>query len=488
MHTSFTRGLSMQIPETGLATNKNLSTLKSYKQDDLDWASGKVFGLVYDPGKEATEVIHQAYTMYLTENGLDPTSFTSLLRLENELVRMMANLLGGDEDVVGNFTSGGTESIILAVKAARDMSRATKLEIQAPEMILPITAHSSFFKAAHYLDVKPVVVPVLDDNFRADVAAVKNAITDNTILIVGSAPSYAHGVIDPIVELGQIAHENNLLFHVDACVGGIHLSYMQQMGYEIPDFNFSVPGVTSLSVDLHKYGYAAKGASIVMYKSQEIRRYQMFACSRWTGYTVINPAITSSKPGGPMAAAWAVLHHLGNEGYRAIVKEVMTATQTMITGIEKIDGIRVLGKPDMCMFAFASTSEKLNVFRLADRMKAKGWFLQPQFGRENSPSNLHVSLNYGSAHQAIDMVAALAETVQEMMLEEPDEHQRDLRAELDKLSISYDEETFFKLVEMAGISVTEIPKDMAEINQLLEVLPYDMSEFLLTEFLNNLMK
>jgi len=478
----------MQIPETGLGTNEILSRLKSYKNNDLDWASGKVFGLVYDPGQKATEVIHQAYTMYLTENGLDPTSFTSLLRLENELVRMTANLLGGDENVVGNFTSGGTESIILAVKAARDMKRATKPEIQAPEMILPITAHSSFFKAAHYLAVNPVVVPVVDEYFQADVAAVKKAITPNTILIVGSAPSYAHGVVDPITAMGQIALENDLLFHVDACVGGIHLAYMQQMGYDVPDFNLAVPGVTSLSVDLHKYGYAAKGASIVMYKNQEIRRYQMFACSRWTGYTVINPAITSSKPGGPMAAAWAILHYLGNEGYRAIVKEVMKATQTALAGIKKIDGIRVLGKPDMCMFAFASTHEKLNVFRLADRMKAKGWYLQPQFGRENSPSNLHVSLNYGSRNQAADMVATLAETVAEMMQAEPDQSQRDLRAELDKLAISYDEDTFFKLVEMAGISVTEIPKDMAEINQLLEVLPYDMSEFLLTEFLNNLMK
>ena len=478
----------MQIPETGQAKNEILSTLKSYKQNDLDWASGKVFGLIYDPGKEATEVIHQAYTMYLTENGLDPTSFSSLLRLETELVRMIANLLGGDENVVGNFTSGGTESIILAVKAARDMLRATKPQIQSPEMILPITAHSSFFKAAHYLDVKPVVVPVLDNSFRADVTAVKDAITDNTILIVGSAPSYAHGVVDPIVELGQIAQENDLLFHVDACVGGIHLSYMQQMDFEIPDFNLSVPGVTSLSVDLHKYGYAAKGASIVVYKNQDIRRYQMFSCSRWTGYTVMNPAVTSSKPGGPMAAAWAVLHHLGHKGYRAIVKEVMTATQTMIAGIEKIDGIRVLGKPDMCMFAFASTSEKVDVFRLADRMKTKGWYLQPQFRRENSPSNLHVSLNHGSIHQATKMIAALAETVEEMMQAEPDQHQKDLQAELDKISLAYDEATFFKLVEMAGVSITEIPKEMAEINQILEALPYDMSEFLLTEYVNNIMK
>jgi sphinganine-1-phosphate aldolase len=478
----------MKIPKKGLNTTEILSTLKSYKQGDLDWASGRVFGYVYDPGEEATEVIHKAYTMYLTENGLDPTSFTSLLRLENELVRMMANLLGGDENVVGNFTSGGTESIILAVKAARDMLRATKPEIQSPEMVLPITAHSSFFKAAHYLGIEPIVVPVLDDSFRADVSAMADAITENTILLVGSSPSYAHGVIDPITEIGRLAQEKNLLFHVDACVGGIHLSYMKQMDYPIPDFNLSVPGVTSLSVDLHKYGYAAKGASIILYKNQEIRRHQMFACSRWTGYTVINPAVTSSKPGGPMAGAWAILHHLGDDGYRAIVEEVMQATRTVLKGIEKIEGLRVLGKPDMCMLAFTATSDRLNIFRLADRMKHKGWYLQPQFGRENSPSNLHVSLNHGSAHQVDDMVASLAETIQEMMQEKTDQRQMDMRAEIEKLSIAYDEASFIKLVEMAGITGTEIPKDMAEVNQLLEVLPYDMSEFMLTEFLNNIMK
>ncbi|MCG6908504.1 MAG: aspartate aminotransferase family protein [Deltaproteobacteria bacterium] len=478
----------MNIPEKGMAKDAILDTLKSYKKKDLDWKSGRVMGYVYDAGEKAKDVINDAYTMYLSENALDPTTYPSLLRLENEVVRMTANLLRGDENVVGNFTSGGTESLILAVKTARDMMRFKKPEIKKPEMVLPITAHASFYKAAHYLCIEPVIVPVHDGSFKADVAAMREAITDNTILLVGSAPGYAHGIVDPIPEIAGLALEHDLLCHVDGCVGGIHLPYMRKMGYEVPEFDFTVPGVTSISADLHKYGYAAKGASVILYRNQEIRRHQMFACSRWTGYTVINPAVTSSKSGGPMAAAWAVLHYLGDEGYKKIVKEVMDATQLTLAGIEKIDGIRVLGKPDMCMFSFASTSEKLNVYRLADRMKTKGWLVQPQFARNNSPSNLHVSFNRLSVPRAQEFLLALEQTVKEVMAEEIDDKTGALRSEIEKLSVNFDEASFFKLAEMAGITGMELPEQMETINMLLEALPYDVSEFMLVEFLNNLMK
>ena len=480
--------MTLAIPKKGMAREEIMHTLRTYKGEDLDWHSGRVMGYVYDPGEKAMEVINEAYTMYLSENALDPTTYPSLLRIENELVRMIANLLRGDENVVGNFTSGGTESLILAVKTARDMMRVKKPEIKKPEMVLPITAHSSFYKAAHYLCIKPVIVPVLDGSYKTDIAAMCDAITENTILLVGSAPGYAHGVVDPIPEIAQLALEHDLPCHVDGCVGGIHLSYMRKMRYPVPEFDFTVPGVTSISADLHKYGYAAKGASVVLYRNQEIRRHQMFACSRWTGYTVINPAVTSSKTGGPMAAAWAVLNYLGDEGYQKIVKEVMDATQLTLAGIAKIDGIEVLGKPDMCMFSFASTSKKLNVYRLADRMKTKGWFLQPQFARNNSPSNLHVSFNRLSVPRAQEFLSVLEQTVTEVMAEEVDDKTSELRAEIEKLSIEFNEESFFKLAEMAGITGLELPEKMETINQLLEALPYDVSEFMLVEFLNNLMK
>jgi glutamate/tyrosine decarboxylase-like PLP-dependent enzyme len=477
----------MEIPQNGLAKEEIFQTLKSYKGADLDWKSGRVLGYVYYPGDKAQDVIDEAYTMYLTENALDPTTFPSLLRLENEIVGMTANLLRGDQQVVGNFTSGGTESLILAVKTARDYARATKPHIKEPEMILPVTAHAAFYKAAHYLNVKPVVTPVHDDSFLADVNAMKAAITENTILLVGSAPGYAHGVVDPIEEIAALALDRNLLCHVDGCVGGIHLSYMRKAGFAVPAFDFTVPGVTSISADLHKYGYAAKGASVVLYKNKEIRKHQIFACSRWAGYTVINPAITSSKTGGPMAAAWAVMNYLGDAGYMEIVREVMEATQLVIDGINRTDGVQVLGKPDMCMFSFASTSDKINVYRLADQLKKKNWFVQPQFKRANSPANLHISMNRSTVNQAKAFLKDFEETVAELKQEEVTDEAKNLLAEIEKLSIKFDEETFFKLAAMAGLTGTDLPDTMEKINQIMEVLPYDMSEWLLIEYLNNLM-
>ena len=477
----------MKIPPKGLPKEEIFKILQSYKGEDLDWKSGRVLGFIYDPGKKVHDVTHEAYTMYLTENALDPLSFPSLLRLENEVVRMTANLLGCDNKVVGNFTSGGTESLILAVKTARDYSRAVKPHIKEPELVLPITAHSSFFKACHYLGIKPVVTRVHDDSFGADVDAMRKAITDNTILLVASAPGYAHGVVDPVPEIAALALEKDLLCHVDACVGGIHLSYMRKLGYDVPDFGLDVPGVTSLSVDLHKYGYAAKGASIVLHKNKELRKYQIWGCSRWTGYPVINSAITSAKSGGPMAAAWAVLNYMGDDGYMEIVQEVMQATKLMIEGVNRIDGLRVLGNPDMCMFALASTTDKINVYHLAEEMKKTGWYLQPQFARENSPSNLHISLNRSTVPQAEAFLKDFEETVAEIKNREVDQQTRDLQEELKKLSLKFDDETFFKLAELAGVTGTEPPERMDKVNMLLEALPYDISEYMLVEYLNNMM-
>jgi glutamate/tyrosine decarboxylase-like PLP-dependent enzyme len=477
----------MKIPDKGLKKEDVLKALKSYKGQDPDWKSGRVLGYIYYPGDKAQDVIDEAYTMYLTENALDPTTFPSTLRLENEVVGMVAHLLRGDENVVGNFTSGGTESLILAVKTARDYARTTRPHIREPEMLLPVTAHASFYKAAHYLNVKPVITPVHDDSFLADVDAMRDAITDNTILLVGSAPGYAHGVVDPISEIAKLAQEKDLLCHVDGCVGGIHLSYMRKLGIRVPEFDFTVPGVTSISADLHKYGYAAKGASVVLYKNKELRKHQIFACSRWTGYTVINAAVTSSKTAGPMAAAWAVMSYLGDEGYMKIVREVMEATQIVIDGINRIDGVKILGEPNMCMFSFASTSQKINVYRLADALKTKGWFLQPQFKRANSPANLHISMNRSTVHQAKTFLKVFEETIEELKHEEVDDKTKELQAELEKLSIKFDDETFFKLAGMAGVTGTELPDKMETINQIMEVLPYDVSEWILIEYLNNLM-
>ncbi|HRI89132.1 MAG TPA: aspartate aminotransferase family protein, partial [Candidatus Hydrogenedentes bacterium] len=353
----------MHIPEHGRSKDEILQLLASFKQRDLAWQSGRVLAYTYDPGKEADDVTKASYLMYLSENALDPTAYPSLVKLETDVVRMLINLVRGDDQVVGNLTSGGTESILLAIKTARDHARATKPHIKHPEFIVPRTAHSAFHKAAAYFDVKLVVAPFDPVTYRADVNAMRGLINENTILLVGSAPGYAHGVIDPIEDIAALAQEKGLLCHVDGCVGGIHLSFMRRMGYNLPAFDFSVPGVTSMSADMHKYGYSAKGASVVMYRNKSLRRHQIFACAASTTYALINPTILSTKSGGPMAAAWAMLNYQGESGYRAIVQSVMDTTKRMIAGIREIPGLRVLGEPHMCMYSIAS--DDFNIYELA---------------------------------------------------------------------------------------------------------------------------
>jgi len=478
----------MIIPQKGKPRDVILETLKKYKAGDLDWRSGKIFGYIYDPGEKVRQLINAAYTLFLSENALDPTAYPSLLRLENEVVRMTANLLQGDPAVVGNFTSGGTESILLAVKTARDMMRARKPSITAPEMVFPLSAHASFYKAGHYLGVKPVVVPVHGDSFEADVRAMADAVNENTILLAASAPGYAHGVIDPIEAIGRLALEKKCLFHVDACVGGIHLAYMRKMGTSVKKFDFSVPGVSSISVDLHKYGYAAKGASVILYRHHDIRRFQMFACSRWTGYSVINPTAAGSKSGGPLAAAWAVLNYLGDEGYQQIVGDTMAATRTLVDGINRIDGLRVLGKPDMCLLAFAAEDPDMDVFHLADRLKQAGWYIQPQFARGNAPSSLHMTVTRRSARRVTEFLGVLERTVTALAKEPPAPFRPDITEKIETMATDEAPESYLRLARSAGISLEQPPQDMAPVNRLLESLPPHVAEHVLTVYLNQLMK
>lgn len=473
----------MKIPERGWKKEDVFAALQGYKAYDLDWKSGRVWAYVYDPGDETAHVVRDAYNMFMTENGLDPTVFPSMLKLETDIVRMMADLLRGDEDVVGHVTTGGTESIILAVKTARDKARFEHPEIKVPEVVLPQTAHASFHKAAHYLGLKPVVVPFDAKSFQADVNAMREAITENTILLVASAPCYSQGVIDPIEDISALALEKGLLFHVDACVGGLHLSFMRKLGYSVPDFDFRVSGVTSISADLHKYGYAAKGASVVLYRNKELRRFQIFACTDTTAYTLINPTVLSSKSGGPLAGSWAILHYLGEEGYAHIVRKVQTATECLIEGVNAIDGLRVLGKPDMCMFSFAS--DTINVYQLADRMKERGWYIQGQFSTPFSPRNLHISVNYGTVPGVEKFLDDLRECVEITKNIKPLDTDF-IRTQIAKVMHNPTPEAFGELAAMAGIQGSDLPEEMALINEVLDALPDEIANMLLIDYFNDL--
>lgn len=475
----------MKIPNTGKDRSEIMKMLDDYKSGDVGFRSGKVFAYTFNPGEDAENVLKEAYMKYLSENALDPTSFPSVVKLEREVVRMVAGLLRGDENVVGNFTSGGTESIMLAVKSARDMARAERPEITKPEMVLPQSAHCAFHKAAHYFDVKPVVVTNSAEDFRAIPDAMRAAITPNTILLAASAPSYAQGVVDPIREIGEIALEKNLLFHVDACMGGIMLSVLREVGgYDIPDFDYSVPGVTSISADMHKFGYAAKGASTITYRNKDIRRHQIFASTASTSYALINATILSSKSGGPMAAAWAILNYLGMEGYGKIFTSVMDATKKMIDGINATGDLYVPGKPAMCIFSVASKS--LNVYQIADIMKKKGWYLQPQFCSDTTPQTLHITMNYSNVPFVDEFLADLNVAVKELKESKSKLDYSVVKEQVQNMLKNIDGDPFEALSAMAGISGSDIPDDMALISCVLNALPKNLSEAMLADYVNSL--
>jgi glutamate/tyrosine decarboxylase-like PLP-dependent enzyme len=371
------------LPKSGLSKQEIFSTLEDCKLRDVNWIDGRIWGLVYYAGKEHTKLLTDAYCSFFSENALSPAAFPSLRELESDIISILRSNLGGNDKAMGMFTSGGTESILLAVKTYRDYFKSLKPHIGLPEIIIPQTAHPAFYKAAHYFNVKPITIPVRHD-FRADVEAIARSYTDRTFLIVASAPSFIHGVIDPILEIGDIAAKFGVGFHVDACLGGFMLPFLKRLGYRVPDFDLSVRGVTSISADLHKYGYTAKGASAILYKDSTLRRYQFFVSTDWGGGIYASPTILGTRSGGCIAAAWAALMSLGEEGYMRFARDTMGATERLLTGIKGIPGLVVIGQPDMSVFSF--TSKKDNIFAIADKMEDRGWRLN----RQTNPKSLHM--------------------------------------------------------------------------------------------------
>jgi sphinganine-1-phosphate aldolase len=377
----------LEFPSKGIAREEILSTMQAMKTGDSDWKHGRMFSLIFNAGEDVAGVAEEAYAGFVVENGLSPFAFPSLLKMETEVASMMADLLGGDENTVGNMTSGGSESIMVAVKAVRDYARANKPNITQPELLMPLSAHPAFNKAAHYLGLKTVIIPTDKKTLMADVEAMRKAITKNTVMLVGSAPSYPHGIIDPIADLAEIAVQKGIWMHVDACVGGLELPFIQKLGYPLPIFDFRIPGVCSMSADIHKYGFTPKGASVVLYRSSELRQYQIFAYADWPGGVYATPNVSGSRPGGPIASAWAVIKYLGMEGYMKLAQKSMEAAKKMIEGIEAITELYVLGKPPATVFAVAS--DVLNVFALGEKMKEYRWYIDSQ----HLPPCLHMTIS-----------------------------------------------------------------------------------------------
>lgn len=466
---------------TDVSAEGVLAELRALRAGDLPTHGGRTLAYVYDsalPGLD--ELAASAHALAASVNGLDPTAFPSLLALENDVVRTAARLLGGGAGTVGAVTSGGTESCLLAVVAARD----ARPDVERPSMVLPETAHAAFHKAGHYFGVRVVAVPVDPVTFRADPAAMAAAIDSSTVLVVASAPSYAHGVVDPIADIAAAAAARGVRCHVDACIGGWVLPHAP----DVPPFDFSVPGVTSISVDLHKYAYCPKGTSVLLHASADLRRSQYFASAAWPGYTMLNSTTQSTRSGGPLAAAWAVLRHIGDDGYRSLASRALESTRVLRDGIAGIDGLRVLGSPSSTLLAVAASRDDFDVFTVADEMKARDWYVQPQFAFRSSPANLHLTVTAANSGHEAELVADLRASVRAAVAAGPVAVAPEVLEFIGGLEPdSLTPEEFGGLLAAAGMTGgAGLPARMATVNTLLAAARPALRERLLVEFLGSL--
>ena len=401
----------MPLPEKGLSKEEILEQLEVKRRNDARWREGRTFGMVYDGGHEVHEVAEAVAVEFLHENALNTKAFPSLGEIQSEVCAIAADLFHGtDVGAAGFMTSGGTESILCAVKAARERGRAER-GVTEPEMVLAESAHAAFHKGAHYFGLKVHKTPVGED-WRAQPDEFAEHVNDNTVLVVGSAPQYPQGVIDPIPELAALAQSVGASFHTDACMGGFVLPFMERLGHDIAPWDFRVDGVTTISADIHKLGYAPKGASVLLHRSKDLRRYQTFVFSDWLGGFYASPGIQGTRPAMPMATAWAVLHHLGMDGYLRLTEATIRTRERMVEGIRAIPGLQVLGEPEAQLVAMAAVDPAaLDVFALGDALLARGgWF----HDRQGPPDTLHSTVSAGNEPVIEEYLADLRACVDEV--------------------------------------------------------------------------
>lgn len=465
-----------------------LEQLEALRADDLPTHGGRTLAYVYDSGlQDADEVGRRALAMYGSTNGLDPTAFPSLLTMEKDLVAFARDLFHG-QSAVGNVTSGGTESILLAVQTARDAAG-----IANPVMVVPTTIHAAFHKAAHYFGVERVAVDVDPVTQKADPVAMAEALDDyedRVILVAASAPSYAHGVIDPIEEIAAETLRRGLRFHVDACIGGWVLPWAEELERDVPLWDFRVDGVTSISADLHKYAYTPKGVSVLLHATPELRRAQFFASADWPGYTMLNSTMQSTKSGGPLAAAWAVVQMIGRDGYRDLVAATLQGVDDLVAGLGTTPHLHLVASPDSSLVT-VETDGTCDVFTIADLMLDRSWLVQPQMSFNGSDPSLHFSMSAATARSVPELIDALGDAVAEAVKAGPIQVHPELAtaaAALDPATL--DDETVDGLLTMAGLSSeageVSAPERMAPVNALLNIAPPPLRESLLIAFLDRL--
>jgi sphinganine-1-phosphate aldolase len=392
-----------------------LDHLESLRTHDVRWREGRAFTLAYYGGREVHDLAETVYGRFMSDNALNTDAFPSLAQLQAEVVDTVLGWLTGTPAgrsapsgplSAGYLTSGGTESILMAVLAARERGVRDR-GVTRPNMVLAASAHAAFEKAAHYFGVESRRVPVGDD-WRADPEAMAAQIDASTVLVVASAPQYPQGVIDPVAEIAALAGDRGANCHVDACMGGVTLTYMSRLGEPVPAWSFAVEGVTSISVDLHKFGYAGKGASVIAHRTKSLRRDQTFVTDNWLGGHYGSSGVLGTKSGAPIAAAWAVMQHLGEEGYLRLTAAARTACLELAAGIAGVPGLTLRAQPEATLLAFGSVDEALDVFAVADELWRRGWYLD----RQGPPNSLHCTVNAVHAGVVRDFLGDLAGAVE----------------------------------------------------------------------------
>ncbi|MGO1003065.1 pyridoxal phosphate-dependent decarboxylase family protein [Lysobacter sp. CA196] len=391
------------LPSRGLAWSELQETMSDLRSGDADWRHGRTPLHVYYAGEDVLDVARQAYAMFISENALAPAAFPSLKRMQDDILDISLSLLGGNGDAGGTMTSGGTESIMLAVRSAHRAFRERRPQAR-PHLLLPTSAHPAYDKAADLMGLEVVRVPIGVD-YRACADILAQHINDDTMMMVASAPSLPFGTIDPIVDIGRLALERGVWLHVDACIGGFLAPHVAKFMSGLPRFDLSVPGVRSLSADLHKFGYTAKGASVILYADAEDQEHQYFEYFDWPKGIYRTETLTGTRPGGAVAAAWAVMHYLGEAGYRALAQRVMHIRDRYIEGIDRIPGLHLLGRPDLSVIAF--TSDRYDIHDVGDAMEARGWYIS----RLSNPAALHMTVTPGHDQGVDDYLSDLERSI-----------------------------------------------------------------------------
>lgn len=378
---------------------------------ETDWQSGKVSGAIYHGGKEMGELLSSAYSLFSLSNPLHPDVFPGVRKMEAEVVQMVLNMFHASSSGGGTTTSGGTESILMACKAAREKGRIEK-GITKPEMVVPITVHAAFDKAASYFGIKIHHVKVDPITYQVDLSSVERLINKNTVLLAGSAPNFPHGVIDDIASLSALGTRYNIPLHVDACLGSFLVPFLEAAGFEAPLFDFRLPGVTSISCDTHKYGFAPKGSSVVMYRDRSFRKYQYFISTEWPGGVYASPSIAGSRPGAIIAGCWTAMMSMGETGYIESCREIVGARAKIQSRIEnEIPELRIIGRPLVSVVAF--DSPLINIYSVGDKMSKLGWHLN---GLQTPPA-LHIACTKLTVNAVDSLISDLKSCVAEVIKE-----------------------------------------------------------------------